>query len=231
MLRSVCAQPPPHQPSSCAMPIVAFGGAMAALRASKKIGGVESPYPHSCLLGRLIRSAQELSREVIENGLGSVCPPVGCCLFIVASNRGFISGHRSAWHFHLCMAVQAGLQLAELQAAGCRRRRPLGRAAIPSFYFLSMVARVEKHGPPTVPTVVISRGVWMGRCWGHEGLSCSDPVLACRVGIGVRGEGAVFVDFGSLSPTPPNSCKSCFLWCNKDLGSVPLEEAVSLQMM
>lgn len=145
---------------------------------------------------------------MIENGLGSVCPPVGRCLFIVASNRSFISGHRSAWHFHLCVAVQAGLQLAELQAAGCRHRRPSGRDAIPSFYFLSVVARVEKHGPPTVPTVVICWGVSMGRCWGlGEDLSCqsfrSDPVLACRVGIGVSGRGSC-CRFGELKahPTP-----------------------------
>lgn len=176
---------------------------------------------------------------MIENGLGSVCPPVGRCLFIVASNRGFISGHRSAWPFHLCVAVQAALQLAELQAAGCRHRRPSGRAAIPSFYFLSKVARVEKHGPPTVPTVVICWGVLMSmaRCWGGVGgrtypASLSAVTLCLPVGsvLVSGGEGAV-VDLGSLRPTPPHSCQSCFLWCHKDLGSVPLEEALSLQMM
>lgn len=41
MLRSVCAQPPPYQPSFSDPPIVAFSGAVAALRAPKKMAWVE----------------------------------------------------------------------------------------------------------------------------------------------------------------------------------------------
>lgn len=144
--------------------------------------------------------------------MGSVCPPVGRCLFIVASNRGFISGHRSAWPFHLCVAVQLYKPHSSWLSCRLQAQEALRQSCHPFFLFSLQSSSSRKawpthssHSCDLLGRVDVD-GKMLG--WGGgEDLSCqsfcSDPVLACRVGIGVRGRGSC-CRFGELKahPTP-----------------------------